>query len=752
MIRLAVRLAVAGGRASTVRFLVTVVGAAIGVAVLLLAVGLEPAMVARGQRLAQRVPVPHEYDVATVAGDQPIPDSDVLLLVTTTHRIDGSDVTVIDAASTGLGSPRPPGLAAAPTSEQVFASPNLIKRPQLLSALSDGRRLAGSISERGLADANELVLWRGWEAVELLASARELAAVEAFPVPPPARAWWSSEPARLVGVAGAAAVLLVPVGVFIGVMVRLGALQRQRRMASLALLGATTSQLQVLAGVEGGLVGALAVGLGTLFASAARPAVAAIPIGGHAWFPTDLQPRPVMAIALAIAVIATASVAGPLAARSIARAPLEITSRADEPPVSVWRLAAPLAGLTLVAMAAWFADGLSPWTVAGLTGSGAGFVVIGIPVAAPWLLRSVSAHIGHRSRVASLLVAARRIQDDPYAAVRASSGVLLAVFSISVVLGYTTGNLGEEADIPFPNGVDAVIEPYGANPERVQRFLDAIGRIDGLENIAVVQRLQTDDGHPVLIAECEDINSTGIAVLEPCPAVGWSHPDVDGDNVESLIQTEIARGDSAKSAIGWLRPPATATGVHLGADVVIDRSRVSEHVAAGAETSLIAIDGEAEAIQLAASTILPGHEVTTRETRELSWNAPLRDLQRVIGLLCGLILLVGLASLITSLLGGWLTQRETLRHLRRAGVTSRDLLAASLWQAALPLTLTVPIAATAGVVVSAGFTHAVGGRFEPPLMALLGLSLASVVMTLVPVMAFFPVVEYASRPDAPNSE
>jgi hypothetical protein len=753
LISFAVRLTVAGGRSTALRLFITVLGAAVGVAVLLLAAGLEPAIVARGHRIAQRVPAPHLYEVATIADGQPVPADGALLLVTSTYRVAGRDVTVVDVASTGPDAPTPPGLAAPPTSAQVYASPALHRAVDLLSALADGRRVAGTIEDAGLADPGELLLWRGWDPGQLRAATGELAVVRDFPVPPPRADWWSSEPARLIGVAGATTVLIVPVAVFIGVMVRLGSMQRQRRMASLALVGATARQLHLLAGVEGGLLGLVALAVGWVIAHLIRPAVAAITIGGHAWFPSDITPRPALAVGLSLAIVVAAAGAGLLAVRPVSQGPLALAARAHGEAVSAWRLAGPLLGLFVVTVVAWHADALSPWTVAALTSGGTALVLIGIPVAGPWLVRRVSRRLAGTARGASLLVAARRLEDDPSAALRASSGVILAVFALTLIQGYTTGNLGTRAEVGFPRGTDAIIEPYGAHPRQVERFLDAVRRSHGVDSLAVVQRLTTGDGHPVLFADCAALNRTAIVVLEPCSAPGWRNPDLPAADLpvvdEALLTRPVGVAD-----LGVLERPSVATDVHLGGDLVIDSSRLRGDVSAVADTTLVAIStgGPIDDLVIPASTLLPGYELITPRTRTDAWNRALVEVERGIALLGGVVMLVGFASLVASLLGGLLVQRDTIRHLRRAGVTAPDLLATTLWQAAVPLAITVPLAVATALLMSAAFTHAVGGSFDPPLAWIAAVAAFSVVASLVPVAASFPLLERATRPETPNAE
>lgn len=754
MIRLGIRLAIAGGAAQVARFAITVAGAAVGVAILFLVVGLEPAIVARGERIAQRVPVLHEYDIDTLSRDDGVPRDGALLLTTSTHWVDGRELTVVDAASTGPGSPTPPGLAGSPSPDEVYVSPALLSHSDLVSALAVGRRVAGVIGDAGLADSDELAMWRGWNPRQLRASASDVALIRAFPIPASSRSWWSSEVARLVGVTGAATVVLVPVAVFIGVMVRLGSSQRQRRMGSLALAGATRQQLRQLASVEGALTGLFAVSIGWLLSLVGREIVARVSIGGHAWFPSDFQPRPTIAIVVTALTVVVSVGASVIAVEPVARSPLSVASRSMRDSTSTFRLVAPLAGLVLIGLASWLAGGLSPWLVATLTSSGVALFVIGVPVAGPRLVQIVSRFLAGRSSRADMMIAARRLEADPRAAVRASSGVVLAVFALTLVHGYTSGNLGTAQDVAFPSGTSALLEPNGANAEPVHRFRQHVVRLPGVREVAVVQRMLDSEGHPVLFADCEALNATGIATLAPCTAAGWSHPSTEQEHPQTIGQFATLFPSLTSDNIGRIIPPERSPGVHLGGDLIVNRSLLGRNLQSRAETTLLALTGDVDVdqVHLAVAKYLPGHELVTPQTREISWNRALLDAQHAITLLSALVMAVGLASLVTSLSGGLLAQRDTIRHLRRAGLTSEGLLATSLWQVALPVALLVPVAAFGGLVIAAAFTHAVDGRFQPSLHFVGTVSAGSIVASLVVVAASSPLIERASRPDTPNGE
>lgn len=753
MIRLGFRLATAGGREGLTRLVVTVVGVALGVALLLLAAGLEPALVVRGERLAQRVPEPHLTTLPTLTAGSAAPN-DALLLRSTEHYLAGHRITVVDVAVTGAGAPTPPGLPRAPGPAHVYLSPQLQRLDGAAFGLVPRRtHVLGQVADVGLADPEELVLWRGWDVETFRRSVGDPVVVDRFPIEAPDRAWWSSEVARRVAIAGGVVVLLVPVVVFIGVMLRLGAMQRQRRLAALSLVGATPNQLRALAVTEGAVVAVSAVLLGWLLSLLARQGLAKVPIGGHAWFPSDLQPRPGALIVIAVVIPVLAGFAGAIAVHKVTTSPLGVAARSTPGDAPRWRAAVALTGLTAVTVGSAFADALAPTALMWLTGVGAGLVLLGMPAAGPWLVQQLGRRTARRARHGPLLIAARRIDDDPAAAFRAASGVVLAVFSVTLVSGYVTGNLGRPIEADLPPGVDAVAHLTTVEPAVADQLTDRLRDTSGVGQVTVVRRLIDREGHPVLFLDCHELNQTGIALLSPCPGSAWAGPGAEPESTFAFTAQDGQELTIRSVGSGKLEHGASSL-VYLGADHAIALEALPAELADQATVSFVTIAAGPTGRDAAAGVVghIPGIRLETATTHAYSLNMAFLEAQRTAFLLAAVILLVGTASLVASLLGGMLAQRNTFVHLRRLGMQRRELRRAVAWQSLLPLTATVPVAAGLGLAVAAGFTNAVGGRFAPPVATLSLVAAAAIVVAVALAVASFPALERSTRPDVANDE
>jgi hypothetical protein len=130
-----------------------------------------------------------------------------------------------------------------------------------------------------------------------------------------------------------------------------------------------------------------------------------------------------------------------VAAHRTARAgigPLGVTRAVHEKTPTVWRIVPLLAGLAAMITAVVIIrvlDAGLPWLESPLLIVGFLLILVGIVVIGPWLTRLVS-RIGLRqARSAAAVIAASRIQKTPVATFRSVSGLVIAVFVVSVFAG-----------------------------------------------------------------------------------------------------------------------------------------------------------------------------------------------------------------------------------------------------------------------------------------------------------------------------
>ncbi|WP_345671014.1 ABC transporter permease [Streptomyces similanensis] len=231
------------------------------------------------------------------------------------------------------------------------------------------------------------------------------------------------QPGERNGVILTLLLLQIPVLGFLGQCARIGAVHRDRRLASLRLAGAEAGRVRRIAALESGP----ACLLGSLLAVAV-----AVPVLLSLWSrPTALAWAGTALVAAGVPILGSA--AGMLALRRVVASPLGRVRRV-RPPRSgrgpgLWLLG----GLVLVAVAA-VAARAGGWTAPAVLGA-----VVLVGAGAVWLVGALSGLTGRllarRTGSPAVLVAAERLREDPWAAARTHAAVTLVT-----VVG--TGYLG----------------------------------------------------------------------------------------------------------------------------------------------------------------------------------------------------------------------------------------------------------------------------------------------------------------------
>lgn len=364
-----------------------------------------------------------------------------------------------------------PGIPAPPAPGQYYASPSLQHLIESTPANQLGARygeFVGTINDSALPGPDALVVITGVTEAQLRQGPAAML-VASFTTNPYGESASLYRTALLVG--GIA--VLFPVLLLVSIATGLGAAQRRERFATLRLIGASPKLLPAIAAVETAIPSLAGALLGTILAGVFGPAAAQIPVNGMRMFRADFTPGTgFTATIVAVVVVASALVAAARTART-GIGPLGVTRAMHERTPTLWRAVPLLAGLV------WMTTGTvftriytqgNPWTSPLLIG---GFVLtaVGIVTIGPLLTRMVSTMALRRARSASTVIAASRIRRTPVAVFRSVSGLVIAVFMVSVFAGGISAI--ETIDAPtarpgllLPTGVYAMLAP-GTAPGQV---------------------------------------------------------------------------------------------------------------------------------------------------------------------------------------------------------------------------------------------------------------------------------------------
>jgi FtsX-like permease family len=451
VIGLGLRLVISGGREAITRLVVLAVAVGLGTGLLLTAVATTNAVSAWNNRHAWFWTGTASVPAGPAAGIAPLwwhPGGDTF---------DGQQISRFDVAATGGSSPVPPGIPRDPGPGQYYASPALaaLLRATPANQLA-GRypgRLAGVIGDAALPSPDSLVIIIGRTPAQL-AHTPDTVPVTSIATTEPGSFGSQGNPKGLDytppdpgGGDGTidfvllvvALAILAPVLIFIATATRLSAARREQRFAAMRLVGATRRQVSWLAAVEStvaGVAGA-AAGFGIFFGL--RIPVAGISFIGQPFFPAELSLSPPDILAVAIGVPVAAAVVALLALRRVRISPLGVARRATPKPPRAWRVLPLLAGL---AELGFFTVHGNPASIGGqvlVFVLGFLLIIVGLVIAGPWLTMAAARIMARRTSRPGALIAARRLADDPKAAFRAVSGLVLALFITTVaVLGITT--------------------------------------------------------------------------------------------------------------------------------------------------------------------------------------------------------------------------------------------------------------------------------------------------------------------------
>jgi hypothetical protein len=476
MIRLGLRLTISGGRDAIIRLFTLAIAVGLGVGLLLTALSAMNAVSAQNDRHAWMFTgTSHEPAGHAPAGTDP------LWWSISSDEFGGQLVVRVDVAATGPTSPVPPGLARDPAPGHYYASPALARllRGTPADELADRYpgRLAGTIGEAALPSPDSLDIIIGHTPAQMARTPDAIAVTTIATKPPGPRVQNrnglnTSPPDQGVGASGVdlifsvvALALLTPVLIFIATATRLSAARREQRFAAMRLVGAKPGQISVIAAVESVMaaIAGVAVGFGLFFLL--RIPLSAVRFTGERFFLSDLSLSRADVLLVAIGVPVAAALVARRALRRVSISPLGVTRRVTPKPPRAWRALPLLAGL---AELGFFVVHGHPPTVGGqiqVLVPGALLIMIGLVIAGPWLTMTGARILAHRTSRPGGLIAARRLADDPKAAFRAVSGLVLALFITTVAMaGLTTQNAKEGHPAGWAPAANVLVDDLAGQP------------------------------------------------------------------------------------------------------------------------------------------------------------------------------------------------------------------------------------------------------------------------------------------------
>jgi hypothetical protein len=709
--RLGLRLALRSGREALVRLLLIASAVAIGVAVLLpVLASLHGFQSASDQRC---------WECTTGSPDARLTSGSVARAELWNYGEDyyaGQVIRRLDVAALGPRSPVVPGIPRLPLAGEYFASPALVKLLHSVPRDELGDRfpgaLVGVIGDAALTGPDDLVVIIGRlpsQVASLPATVRVGAIATISRVN-------SSTNLYQFGFAMVAIGLVFPLLTLIGTATRLAAARREARFAAFRLVGATPGQVCVIASVDaviGAVLGTMA-GIGIF--QALQPAVAHVAITGSRYFPDTVSPTAPGYAAVLLGVPIAAACAAVWSLQRVRISPLAVSRQTTPPAPSALRLVPLLAGLVvfiavpIVLGGSHQASGNLPGQISGGPNQaelpvlflGELLVMVGLVLSGSWLTMQGARFVAKSANGPSGLLSARRLADNPKAAFRSVSGLVLAVFVGTAVAGIVptvnsgmtragNGTLNSILRVSFSSpdpGPGTAAPVAGLSPRAGAGLLREVRSYPGAAALPVYGA-SLAASLPTCMGNYDCAPSAGIVGchdLRQFPVLGRCAPGIEAVQVKFgfLLSTNNLLS-TALPVIGPGTPAASGQpgGLYLDEMLIKTRDPVTLEKIRTLLTSYTAQSG---------SDNVPQTFGEVSHARAILYD----EIEQVTLAVVAVTLFVAGCSLAVAIGGGLLERKRPFTLLRLSGTRTTVLYRVVLLESAVPLTMTAAVAAGAG--------------------------------------------------------
>jgi hypothetical protein len=717
VIRFGVRLTVAGGREAVIRLAVMAGAVALGVWLLLstlAAVNAVNAQFARFAALSAQVP----------AEDGP------LWWAERNDYYDGHSIERYDVAVTRPGAPVPKGLPRLPGPGEYYVSPALADLIASTPAdrLGDripGRR-AGLVGDAALPSPDSLTVVVGGspEFVSQLYHARRVGGfpTEASGIPVAAL------DLILSVVAGG---LLFPVLIFIGTATRLTAARREQRFAAMRLIGGTPRQISVVAAVESTVAALLGTAAGFGLYAVFRVQLAGIPFTGMPFHAEDVTLGPLMAVAVAVGVPIGAAIAARVALRRVRISPLGVVRRVTPKPPRWYRVIPLLLGIAELAFFIGRVPENSNAQVAVFL-PGLLLIMAGLVFSGPWLTMIGARLLARRAQRPATLIAARRLADNPTAAFRAISGVVLGLFVTTTSVGIIQTITAERSHYVDTLAASTMVTVFEEDPATVPApLLASLTATAGVHSTTLV-RLNPD----------EDSDYSGVvlcAELAHAPEYGRC---ADGAVVAQVWNDML--GYRTAHGAGTIWPAAPLSEAQVAAQPVTS-------VVVGTDGSTAVLEHVRTTLQQAFPDlrILPA----TAWDRANDQNTQLSGFEQLAAVIIFASLPIAGCSLAVSVIAGLTDRKRPFSLLRLTGVPLGVLRRVVALESAVPLLAAAVLAIGAGLLGAQLFlTAQLQYHLHPPGLTYSLIVAGGLLLSLGIIAATFPLLRRITGPETARSE
>ena len=744
MIRLGLRLTLGSGREAALRVLVTAAAVALGVGLLLAALAGVNGLHAQTDRGAW-------LDTSAQAS-RPASTTGGLWWLSGTDQFGNQAIDQVDVAAAGPHAPVPPGIAHLPGPGEYDASPALtaLLKSEPANELRErypGHQI-GTIGAAALPSPNSLIIVIGHTARQLSQApgAVEVGAIQRTPASCYACQNTSgSGPVLQFILAGGAVALLLPVLILIATASRLSAARREERFAAMRLVGATPRQISVVSAVEAVVAAVAGVAVGFALFFVFRPLLYHVPFTGAPLAAGDLSLHRTDIVLAVIGVPVAAVVSARLALRRVRISPLGVQRRASSRPPRIVRIIPLLAG---IAVLAYFDAAGKPGAVGGqLLELLAGFVllIVGLVLAGPWFTTAGARLMANRASRPSTLIAGRRLLDNPKAAFRFISGLVIALFVASAAIGALSSIAAASTSGGGSAGDDTLADPFcsfstsncpasAQVPSVPGHVLTELRTTPGVRSVTLVHQASSQGplGNSFGVVACGQLART--------PAIGKCAPGVPVASIGYFLSHLLGHNSHASSTVWPSANLSVASAARRPVDAVV-----------------VATDGSSGSLERARTSLerafpFQGTPVAV-EAFDPSTARLLAMIQDMTDVLIVASLIIAACSLAVNIAAGLGERKRPFSLLRLTGVPTALLHRVVALESALPLLLVAAVSIVVGLVSAALYLHSqVGIAFSIPGITYWATVAGGLAVSLAIIASTFPLLNRMTGPEVARNE
>ncbi|WP_158888344.1 FtsX-like permease family protein [Amycolatopsis anabasis] len=776
-LKLGLRLAVGGGRISgsvLLRLAMTTIGIALAVAVLLPAASIGHLVDLREAR-----------SVATESISEPRAGVDPLYRYQWYLQVRDDAIKTNFVAASGPSSPVPPGLSRLPAPGELVVSPEvarLLDSPEgdALRARLPGK-VVGEIGKPGLVDANDLKVYAG-TTPEQLAGEERLEKIYGFGGRSSGGFMLNASLALLV--TPVAVALLLPLLIFVTTASRMGAAQRDRRLAALRLIGVDARRIRRIAAAESllGAVAGLIVGTGLFFVL--RSFIGDLDLFGTRVFGEDFVPSWPWVLGIVLLVPGLAVGAAIFSLRRTIVEPLGVVRQGKPVRRRMWWRWTITALGALLMLSTLFAEKQSDNAMVMIAlAAGSALLLLGVAVVLPWAVERLVRAL--RGGPPSWQFAVRRLQLDSGTASRVVSGlvvVLAGTILIQVMLSSLVARQDRAPHAEPRNALPVRVSTDAEHVDEVKRLVQGVPGIDRAQELrsatvkpandpsmrsattahlgdcaalAMMANLPScADGDVFFIDPDSSQSSAGLVEVptgsmrfftyayredgeaEPQPGPEWTVPAA----VKHVPAAESARYSQGEllvtpAALGRIAPEPQSVSVYVGGPGTADA--LSDRVAA-------AVNGLAWH-----ADVEPSDRYSAYRSQDDQRTERFRSVLLAASLF---VLAVAALSLLMLSVEQITERRRPLAALSAAGVPLAVLARGSLWQTAIPVVVGMVLAVATGLGLTAPILRLADLPMVIDLPVVGGLAGAAVVAVLLVTALTLPLLRQVTRLDSLRAE